>query len=258
MSTAITQYGEVDLEEIDHERQERAKERQAAKERQGKMQLQEGANVIRILPPRPGLKSPFYKLYVHYLRNPARPSESGRPVPCPLKNRGANCLVCKKVQELRRSGNPLDKELAKDLSAGRRIYANVIDKNNPDRGVQMLEFGVKIYDDLLAVMQDPAKDPSALGNITHPDTGHDVVIEKTVGNPQDRVRTTRYNVRPVPRPSQLPNKKWLSELHDLEKALSPMADDKIQAIMEGKDPDAEFPPPDDEAQPVGSVDDDLI
>lgn len=247
-------YEETDLDEIAEERRALAEEREAAKNRAGRLTLQVGKNVIRLMPRRPGERL-FHRLFVHYIKNPAMPDKPGRPVACPLKNRNAPCIVCKKVSELRRSGNEMDKAAAKSLSATRRIYANVVDLGAPDKGVQVMEFGVKIYDDILALMDKD--DPNSFGDITHPDKGYNIVIEKTVGDPKNPKETTRYNVRPAKSPTAITNRKWLEELRPLAKALEAVTDEQVQKLLEGKTDDMEFPPADEETgTPAGTPADD--
>lgn len=247
MSTEITKYQPTDLDEIERERKELEKDKEERKARQGRLELQVGKNVIRILPAVAGQKSPFFKMWVHYVKNPATPDKGGRPILCPTKNRNKPCLICKTVSEMRRTGNEIDKKAANSMSATRRIYANVVDTSNPDRGVQVAEFGITIYEELLSLMQkpDPVKAPDAVGDITHPDVGFNIVIEKTVGDPNNLKETTRYKVRAARQPSALANKKWLGELRDLHKVHEELTDEKITALLEGRKDDPSFPPDDD-------------
>lgn len=246
----------TNLDEIEKERTQLADERAASKARQGRMQLQVGKNVVRVLPGRKGQKSPFYRVWLHYVKNPATPGKNGRPLPCPLKNSNKPCVICKTVGNLRRSNNPLDAKAANDLSASRRIYANVVDMSAPDKGPQALEFGVKIYEDLLALMNKDPNDPSSVGDITHPDTGYNIVIEKAVGDPNNLRETTDYKVRAAKAPTVIADKKWLTAMKDLTQAIEGMTDEKVQALLEGRSDDTEFPPAD-EGSTAGSVNDDL-
>ena len=228
-------YGETNLDEIAKERQQLEDE----KKRSGfnYFQIKEGRNVLRILPSAdPAKHTPFHKVWVHYVRNPSKPGTNGRPVMCPSKNNNARCIVCEKVSALRRSANEIDKEIAGDLAASRQIYANVVDLQEPERGVQVMKFGVMIYNDLLAYMDK--SDPSAVGDLAHPEKGYNVVIDRKGKGKQD----TRYQVRTAKEASPIPKKQWLGEMNNLSAVVEEMANDKIQAIMEGRDPDADFDP----------------
>jgi len=228
----IATYGTVDLDAIQHEKDELDLER--SKSNINYFAFQEGRNVLRILPPwEPTRKSPFHKVWVHYIRNPAQPTKGGRPALCPSKMRNSRCIVCEKVSQLRRSGNDLDKEVAGELSASRQIYANVVDLANPDKGVQVAKFGITIYNELLGYM-DP-RDPSSLGDLTHPQTGYNLVIERTGKGKND----TRYSVRPSKAPSPLPKMEWLGSMNQLHKINEELTNDAMQALMEGRDPNAD-------------------
>lgn len=242
MSNELTQYGTVDLDMMAQEAENLDREIAERQNRVDKLKLKEGKNVLRFLPPKSAKdKNPFFKTYIHYLRNPAQPERSGRPVICPQKTTGKPCILCAKVSQLRRTGNPTDKEIASDLSSSMRILANVVDLQDSQKGVQVYEFGQVIYKELLSYMRKPEEDPSAVGNFTHPETGYNVVIERT-GTTKE---TTRYQVRTAKAASPLANMDWLTQMHDLPATISAISDEKIQAILEGQNPDMDFPPKDD-------------
>ena len=92
-----------------------------------------------------------------------------------------------------------------------------------------------------------AQDESSVGDFTDPDKGRNVVIEKTVGDPQNIKETTRYEVRMAQTSTPISNRKWLSELHDLSKAAEVIDEVKIKALLEGRDVDGEFASPDEVA-----------
>jgi hypothetical protein len=229
----MTKHGQVDLEEMRREKDRFAEETK----RTDRLKLIEGKNVVRFLPPLAGQKSPFFRAFIHYLRNPAMPDKGGRPVICPLKTRSAPCVICQRISELRRTGVPTDTDEAKQLSAGRRMYANVVNLNEPDKGVQVMEFGAKIYTELLSHLA--GEDEAAVGDFTDPDKGYNVVIERVGTGKED----TRYQVRMAKAPSAIAKRAWLGEMHDLAKVVEPMDDERIRALLEGRDPDVEFLPP---------------
>lgn len=218
-------------------------ERAQAQSRKDRMKLEEGVNTVRVLPGKNG-KPPFFKTYLHFVRNAANPKQV-KSVICPSKTEGKPCVICAEVSKLRRTGNNVDQKAAQDLSAGMRIFANVIDLSAPDDGVKIAEFGSTIYVALLSHLA--AQDESAVGDFTDPDKGRNVVIEKTVGDPKNPKETTRYEVRMAQTPTPISNRKWLSEIHDLSKVAEVVEAEKIRALLEGRDPDAEFSPPEEVA-----------
>lgn len=223
-------------------------DRASAQARKDRMKFEEGINTARILPGRAG-KPPFHKTFLHYLRNPNNPKQT-KSVVCPLKTEGKPCILCAEVSKLRKTGNQVDQRAAGDLSAGMRVFANVIDLSKVEEGVKVAEFGATIYVPLLGHLA--AQDESSVGDFTDPDKGRNVVIEKTVGDPQNIKETTRYEVRMAQTSTPISNRKWLSELHDLSKAAEVIDEVKIKALLEGRDVDGEFASPDEVAAEVVS------
>ena len=73
-----------------------------------------------------------------------------------------------------RLGNPADRELAYDTSAKFRVYCNVINRKEPEKGPQILPIGKMIYEQLLTIR----KDEDAGGNYSDPLNGFDIIIER--------------------------------------------------------------------------------
>lgn len=252
-------YDDVDLDAIGAEHDKLIEEKKNRKDRRNEIKLAEGKNVLRLLPPRkgatpPGKKpNPFHEVWVHYIRNPQKPDQS-RPVPCPVKNgKAAKCIICSQVAALRRTGNKTDEDVARDLSAGRQYYANCVNMTDPDRGVQILRVGIGLYQDILGLMK-PDDAETSRGNITHPMTGYNLVVER-VG--MDKM-STRYTLKVAKNPSALPNMEWLKEMHDLTEHVALIADEKIQALMAGEGWEGDgtdFNPKQLEAAPGGPVQD---
>lgn len=239
MSNEMTRYGAVDLAAIEEDEREFEREAAERKARRGFLQMPEGRTVIRVMPPwSPSAKRPYKKVWMHKVRNPADPGKPGISVPCPAKNFGKPCaLLCKRVQELRLSPAKVDKDAAFDLSAQARYFMSVVNVADMDAGVKLWEFGPRVYEQVFKLLKDEA---GRAVDYTHPETGHNLIVERTGKAKND----TRYFLKLAMKPSPIPNKAWLRDLPDLDKIASLMADDAVQAILEGRA--EEFPPPDDE------------
>jgi hypothetical protein len=145
-----------------------------------------GANLVRFVPARKGEEN-FFKTYNHFLGDEV----NGLGVNCPRRmTKGRQkCPICAVAKSLSETGDKDDEERSKKLNARRRVYAAVIDRNNPDAGVQIVAFGAMIHEDLARIR----KDAIAGGDFMNPESGFDFSIEKT----GEKLKT-RYKVRRVP------------------------------------------------------------
>jgi hypothetical protein len=230
----LTKYGQTDLAAMAAERTAFEKEKSDG---MGPplLQLKEGKNVVRILPPVKGVSVPFHRTWLHYLRNPQDPTMPGKPVVCPLKTRGVPCIVCREVSRLRRSGNPADEEAAAQLRAGQHVYANAVDMNDIERGVQVFRFGQMIYTWMLSVLV-PGDGEEGL-DFTDPQGGFNIVIERA-----GQGIKTKYTCRLANKPSVMPDMGWLGQMHDLTKVVHPMDDERIRQILEGTEDQPDMKP----------------
>lgn len=175
-----------------------------------------GTNLIRILPVDSGDGLFFKEVLVHFV-------PGSTPFVC-LKYVSPDnvCPACQYVDELRRSENAADIELARRLSAKRRFLMCIVDLDDTEAGVQIFSCGAEVLKQILAYFADPD-----WGDITDPDKGYDIIIEKTgVG-----LRTT-YTVRARKTPTPLPDKSLLNRLPSLDKALPIYDESTIKQILE--------------------------
>ena len=194
------------------------------------MKLVEGRNVLRILPPTVGSKSPFHRVWQHYIT-----TDDGKLVvfECPWRGKHGSerepCPACEEAERLDRSTNPLAQERARRFWPTRRVYANAIDRSCPDDGVKLLVVGKMIYEGLLNL----AKDPDAGGDFTHPETGFDIIVTRT-GTGMD----TRYKVTAARSNSPLSEDdgeadEWLDTMHTLPDTVRGLSYDEIKAVATG-------------------------
>lgn len=231
----LVKYGSYELEEADREEQENQNTGAEF------MKLEVGRNVVRILPPPLGKKSPFRVVWTHYFTPPG--AQTSISFACPAREAQKPCPMCDTADRLKASGNPADHERAKAFFARRRVYANVINRGNPETGVQILGFGKSIHDDLIALR----KNPDWGGDFTHPETGFDIVIERKGTTKND----TEYKVYPK-KQSPLGNLEWLENQPDLDKLSKVLTPDQIRARVSGQsqESDAQEEQP---SKPSGTV-----
>ena len=160
----------------------------------------EGKNTIRILPPWNDEGVFFFKGILHY----GVQGESSAPVPC-RENIGKDCPICEALEGI------TEKEIKRRLVKKTRFYMNIIDRGNIAVGVKIYGCSIKQMRQLRSQMEDPD-----FGDITDPDEGHDVVVEKdSQVNPTMPV----YDIRIRPKSAPLDYDDWQEELHILDEVV---------------------------------------
>lgn len=185
------------------------------------MKIKVGRNVIRIPPPIGDMRSPFVVAHQHFINIPG--AESAVSFVCPRLAKVGPCPACAKAEELVRSGNPQDAEYGRQLQPRRRVFCNVLNRKEPDKGMQILAFGKMIHEQLVALRRDP----DAGGDFTDPDRGFDLVIERTGTGRDD----TKYKVFAARKSSPFGDPDLILEQNDLLKLATPKPLEEIEAIL---------------------------
>ena len=190
------------------------------------MKLEVGRNVVRFLPtasPEVNGGSPFFMVYQHFINVPGQ--DTPAIFPCPWRMEKRSCPACNYANMLQRSGNPADARRARDFFPSQRIFANVIDRSNPEAGPRILGFGKTIYEELVNLRVDE----DAGGDFTDPDTGFDIIITREGTGRMD----TRYTVNASRSQGPIEDESWIYDQQDLERFTKVPSDDEIQAKLEG-------------------------
>lgn len=187
------------------------------------MKLAVGRNVVRFLPPPPGARSPFLVVYQHYVEVPG----VQKPVvfACPRVMLKKPCPACQKAAELRRTGNPADYDFAAKLMPRRRVFAEVINRAEPERGVQVLAFGKLIHEELRKLRDEN----EGGGDYTDPVNGFDIIIHRTGTGKND----TEYSVKAVRTNSPLGNDEWLEMRPGLDRFGVVKSAEQIMELLSG-------------------------
>ena len=157
------------------------------------MKYKVGKNPVRFLPKADGAKSPFIIFYQHFIDVPN--SKIGAIFACPKKTANRPCPVCAKAEELAASKSKVDKKKAKGMWPGKRIVGNVLDRQDPESGVKVAGFSIKVWDQLMAI-----KRSEDAGDFTDPSAkGFDIVITRSGTGKQDTsyVCTARRKTTPL-------------------------------------------------------------
>lgn len=149
----------------------------------------EGKNLIRLLPNKftePGY--PFAELYFYYDfgKTWLSPSCVGQPDPV---IEFINDITGKKG--LSKEEWVMNQNTKRKIQPKQRIYAPVLVRGKEDEGVKFWGFGVKIFQDLLKIMDDVD-----YGDISDLQTGRDIVVDYTPAKTKDTFPTVSIHVKP--------------------------------------------------------------
>lgn len=202
------------------------------------MKLKPGQNKVRILPPPTGKRSPFRVVYQHFIEMPG----GSKSVICARLEAKKPCAVCAKVNELRASRSEEDQKIANDLFARRRVFCNVIDRAEPDKGPKVLAFGKTVHEQLVAL-----RNPDVGGDYCHPEEGYDVIIERTGTGKND----TKYKVFLSRKESPLGSsvevmQGWIDAQKNLDTFAALPSAQEVKQLLSGEEADEEedaAPPP---------------
>ena len=190
----LVKYGSYDPEEAEKEQEELDKLGSGSF-----LKLKVGRNVVRVLPPKLGQRSPFTMTYQHVINKPG----AAKPISfnCPRMMSKKPCPVCQKAEQLRSTGRDADYKAAGDLLPRLRVYCNVIDRSNPEAGPKVMAIGKTVHEELVALRRDQ----DAGGDYTHPETGFDIIIKRTGTTKND----TSYDIKPARENSPLGDMEWI-------------------------------------------------
>lgn len=194
--------------------------------------LQQGKNVRRVLWPK-GDKDSFYSEgYLHF----GLGAEGKSVATCPKTwNSKEKCPICEYVEQLQQSKSKDDKKLANDIKAKRRIYINVLNRDDDEDGdtPKVLPIGVTILKGLLETICD-----ADYGDITDPEDGRDITITR-----KGQGLKTEYSVLPKPKSSEACEDKTPEELEeemtDLDSLFIKKSYDELEDILNGEDGDSD-------------------
>lgn len=168
--------------------------------------LQNGENIIRILPSELDNGSFYFEKVQHF---GFADSEGNRAYPCLIALGQDYCPVCHAIDMNEAEDDDDVQEALDSLKPRTQYMCNAIDRSEGKPVVKILNLSVGVLKDLAGFLSDPD-----YGDITDPDEGFDIKIEKVPGK---RPIDTRYKVRARPKASPIGMDDWAEHLYDLEK-----------------------------------------
>lgn len=109
-------------------------------------------------------------------------------------NPNNRCPICEYMNTLQRSKNKIDKKLADTIKPRKRIYFNVLDRDNKIDGeeeIKIMAVGVTVQRQIVGILCDPD-----YGDITDFETGRDITIRRS-----GQGLNTEYSTMPKPQPT---------------------------------------------------------
>jgi hypothetical protein len=177
-----------------------------------------GLNNIRVLPPTKRFFSEdiaFFDLEtrIHFVEIEGQLTKE--VFRCP-KDKGNSCPACAAFFALKDHDDPAYQAIAQNVNGSLRFYANILDLDEPESGVQVYAFGIKNHKDFFKYIANPK-----WGNIMSPTEGRSFELTLT---PKSDTGTgwPEYAIAPDPTTSDisglLPDG-WQDALDELENAV---------------------------------------
>jgi hypothetical protein len=208
--------------------------------------FKDGDNEVRLCPPAPGEKKPFAKRGQHW-----RIGDAEKTFNCPKAlNEDAQCFLCDKQLELKKSDDDADVDKATDMYAKRQFLYRIIDPSSEAslrKGIQVMGIGIKAHKQIAKLMRD-----KEYGDLTDPVHGINITIEKS-GSGQ---YGTEYAVRPRRNESNVVDILEANEPPDIFGICEPATNKQMKAAWNNVVSDDDKPKPEAEKSRRKSVDDD--
>jgi hypothetical protein len=185
-----------------------------------------GENNLRVCPPWSAKGLVFKKLLSHF---ELPPEKSIHRCQLTWPDKFNMCLIDEALEKVQAMFPEAD--LGRQR-AGINYYANVIDRDEEEKGVQVCRFTEGMYNWITLQMDNPK-----IGDITDYEKGYDLVITKTVKPRKGGGTNTKYSCSFIPGASPLHESdeamsKWLTSLFDIDRVFGPLDDEAI-AEMQG-------------------------
>ena len=168
------------------------------------LQLQEGSNVVRILPGKDEETQFYAETKIHRIMNE---DNKARNVHC-RKVHGEKCTLCDLYFSLWKTGVKDDESLARQIKGRSRYYMNVIDRESGE--VKILSVGIMIFQKLLNTILD-----EDYGDITDLKEGHDFKIIKIMEGVFPKYDQSQARPKASPAGTKAEIASWMDSLHDI-------------------------------------------
>jgi len=185
------------------------------------LQLQEGNNVVRILPGKDEDTQFYAETKIHRIMNA---DKKIRNVHC-RKVHGEKCTLCDLYFGLWKTGVKEDETLARQIKGRSRYYMNVVDRETGK--VKILSIGIMLFQKLLNTILD-----EDYGDITDLKNGHDFKIIKVMEGQFPKYDQSQARPKPSEAGSKAEMAEWMDTLHDVHGLVKLEEYDDVLAVSE--------------------------
>ena len=185
------------------------------------LQLQEGNNVVRILPGKDEETQFYAETKIHRIMNA---DKKIRNVHC-RKVHGEKCTLCDLYFGLWKTGVKEDETLARQIKGRSRYYMNVVDRETGK--VKILSIGIMLFQKLLNTILD-----EDYGDITDLKNGHDFKIIKVMEGQFPKYDQSQARPKPSEAGSKAEMAEWMDTLHDVHGLVKLEEYDDVLAVTE--------------------------
>jgi len=210
--------------------------------------LEKGKNVRRVLPPKGDNDVFWSEGFLHF----GLGSDGKKTVTClETYGEGKKCPICQYVEELKKSKNKEDKQLADRIRRVKRTYIAVLNRDAEEEKPLVLPVGQTIMKQIVDLICDPD-----YGDITDFEEGRDITITKSGSG-----LNTEYSVIAKPKTTvaseDFTAEELDDELPDLDALFVRKSPEELQAILDGDDEDSSDEDEDDDDEAIDYDDLDL-
>lgn len=163
-----------------------------------------GRNRIRVLPAWDARGLFFFESVLHY---GFVHEGDKRAFPCLRKAANGFCPTCQLIGKHANDSDPDVEKIIRALAPKSRYLMNILDRGANQPTVQIFTAPFSVAKELIAVFND-----EDFGDITDPEEGHDVTVEKDGAG-----LGTRYTVRVSPKVTAINLEDWEANLFNLER-----------------------------------------
>lgn len=205
-------------------------------EKADRLNMKDGDNELRLLPPSlEYLTGEVDYICFDYLMHFNLGIEGNKTAePCPKTyGKDKKCPICEAVYKLYKTNKPEDKALAGEIRSKVRHIFNAIDLGDLEKGIQTLEVGPKIYEEVFRFVSNPK-----WGDLLDLDTGRNITIVKTPAK-ESTTGYVDYALSPDPDQTSIREKlpkNFKEGIAKLKMQLpNPKTYEVLKAILEGED-----------------------